>query len=1328
MEKQYIVLQENENVYTTLHFVDAEKIVYKRYKDITPIDKIFLKDEIDFQKNIHHPFFQEILDIKFTKNDAIITKKWFDGIDLLSYLRSHFGEQEKLWSALLHFVRYLAYHDFVHFDLKPEHILINDNDGNVRIKIIDWSQEPGRFTPYWAAPEQFDGISNWKSNLYTIALMFYSLYEPLNRIVSSQKRTTSLKFTTSNKPSFWRMIEHILHPQPKMRPENMDVFLTQLPSTDYKPPFVYPSTVYQNFFDFHGQLRDAFYTNQLPIEFSYYLFRKYVHITPLEIPLWITNQKDSSLDLKMPKVKLRYVPLKEIIENEISEGSTSAMDTLDTSGRKKRSIIFDHNQWIFTEPVKENIESSHKTPQKLIYSLYKKFDKQEYKAGAEIFSYIVDNKEIYSKLDFNNLLWLVKNLRLFLQEKKVEEISTYMLSNFNLNSLQKYEVYQNLLNLYANNKVKSRKIENEIKNLEVRSDSDTFQWIKLRQKVADLYNKKDICKLEKLRLELEGNKEKNYPILADIDNYLIALNIEKGIAKSKRTRNKIFQAMKNLHTYYIREKNPWKQIPLYNRMANLITKQAFPLFTLSLCLSLELNDKVNFYYTIFYLYYFLYNSKSDAKLFKNIFEILKAINREKDLSEYVSIHTKRYLLHYQINEQEEYGSAKKALSSLLESGNKAISYQEVLQYLRINLIDHNQSFEQKYIDYIENNFTEVWTSNSNSLTYHLQYLVLHFPEKFILKFKNILKRAKIDYLNPGKWIAKADFNIQLEYYYQTKNYAKMKEIINQTYWQSLKKFKMAEFFYYKAFVENNKKFKQSYFKKALLLFNKMGLKNRVKEVTIELEKSYTEIEKVSSSIDISLFKDLILKFVQIDNINDLGKEIIKFLKDNFRVDKVIIFLYDKIEDRFVPVDFFSLDIFVEHKAKKYSRSILGKYKNNKDEILILDTLKLSKSRSINALDIKSAACIPLKIKGELIGTLYMDVRRKDYELTQQDLPFLDLFSTLLAVFINLTGSLERWKRQNLIANNEKFYDLVGVSEKSRQLFEEIVMASRNNYPVLITGETGTGKELTARAIYKEGNYKGKFIAVNVASIPEQLFESTLFGYKKGAFTGAIRNNHGLVQQALNGVLFLDEISEISLSTQAKLLRFIEYGEYQPVGGEIFIEKSVRIIASSNRDLEQAIKQKKFREDLFYRLNVNHIKIPALRERKEDIHCLVKHFVLKYYQENALLQNGYFDKNIKITDELIENLMEKSWQGNIRELENYVRNLLIRQKEPYCHDIVLSDKKATKDHFKVSKYNILGLEQLKKEYIGWLDTVFSNKDELQEKLGISRSTYFRLRKS
>ncbi len=1312
MKNKYIVLQENEDVYTTLRFVNAEKIVYKRYKNITPVDKEFLKDEVKFLKNINHPFFQKIIGIEFTKNDAIITKKWFDGIDLLTYLKSHFEEQERLWVALLHFIRYLAYNDFVHFDLKPEHILISRTDDDFQIKIIDWSQEPGRFTPYWAAPEQFDGISDWKSNLYTIALIFYSLYESLNTISSSQKRSTPLKFSSRNRPVFWKMIENILHYQPKMRPDDMDEFISQLPPTDYIPPLVYPSTTYQNFFDFHNQLRDTFYTNQLSIEFSYYLFRKYVHTTPLNMPLWITNQKDSSIELKMPELEIKYVPLKDIIETEINE----------------RNITFEKNRWIFSEPTKKEADFSNKTPEELISALYEEFDKREYKNGAEIFSYIVNNKSIYSKLGFEDLLWLVKNLRLFLQEKKVEEISEYMLSNFALNPLEKYKVYQNLLNLYINNKVKRKKIENEINNLKDLCDKDTLQWINLKQKVIKLYYNKDTDKLEKLRLELERHKKKNYPIIADIDNYLIELYIEKGIdlVKTGQARNKAFQVMKNLHRYYLEQKSPWRQISLYNRMANFIREQTFPLFTLSLYLSLELNDRMNFYYTIFYLYYFLYTYKSDRRLLKNIFEILKSINREKDIPEYVSTNTKKYLLHYQINEQEKYGSTKKYLMSLMQS-SKNISSTEAIQYLRMNFINHSQDFEQKYIDYTENNFITVWKFNSRSLLYHLRYLVLHFPQEYILKFRNILEKAGIDYLKPDSWIAEADFDIQLEYYFQTKNYQKMNEILNQVHWQSLKKFETAEFFYYKSIVEKNKRFKQSYLKKALLLFNKMGLKNRVKEVRIELEKSSTDAEKVTS-IEHSLFKDLLLKFVQIDNINDLGKEIIRFLKDNFKVDKVIIFLYNKIEDRFYPIDFSSLDIFVEHKAKEYSRTILGKYKDIKEDILILDTLKLSKSRSISALDIKSAACIPLKIKGELIGTLYMDVRRRDYELTSQDLPFLNLFSTLLAVFINLTGSLERWKRRNLIADNERFHDLVGVSEKSKQVFEEIVMASRNNYPVLITGETGTGKELVARAIYKERNYKGKFIAINVASIPEHLFESTLFGYKKGAFTGAEKDTLGLVQQAINGVLFLDEISEIPISTQAKLLRFIEYGEYQPVGGEIFIEKSVRIIASSNKNLEKAIKQRKFREDLFYRLNVNHIDIPPLRERKDDIPCLVKHFVQKYYQENISLQKQEkFERIPKISDELVIKLTEKPWTGNARELENYIRNLLIKQKETISSGVALTGKEDIADYFKVSKYSILDLEELRKEYIFWLDSVFSNREELLKKLGISRSTYFRLKK-
>ena len=243
------------------------------------------------------------------------------------------------------------------------------------------------------------------------------------------------------------------------------------------------------------------------------------------------------------------------------------------------------------------------------------------------------------------------------------------------------------------------------------------------------------------------------------------------------------------------------------------------------------------------------------------------------------------------------------------------------------------------------------------------------------------------------------------------------------------------------------------------------------------------------------------------------------------------------------------------------------------------------------------------------------------------------------------------KRENLRLRQEvqerySFSGLIGKSKKMREVYSLIEKVAPSTANVLILGESGTGKELVARAIHYNSQRKGKpFVAVNCGAIPETLMESEFFGHKKGAFTGAVGDRPGLFEQAEGGTLFLDEIGEVSLQLQAKLLRAIQEKEFRRVGGTLDQKADVRLVAASNRDLEEQVKEGSFREDLFYRLNVVQVKMPPLRERGEDIPILVEHFYKKY------VQPPYSDRII--TQGALKLLMSYGFPGNVRELENLV---------------------------------------------------------------------------
>ncbi len=255
---------------------------------------------------------------------------------------------------------------------------------------------------------------------------------------------------------------------------------------------------------------------------------------------------------------------------------------------------------------------------------------------------------------------------------------------------------------------------------------------------------------------------------------------------------------------------------------------------------------------------------------------------------------------------------------------------------------------------------------------------------------------------------------------------------------------------------------------------------------------------------------------------------------------------------------------------------------------------------------------------------------------------------------------KRLQEENLRLKDElkrkfSFENIIGKSKVMQNVFETIKAAAPTRSTILIQGESGTGKELVARAIHQNSDRAAyPFIVVNSGSLPPDLLESHLFGHMKGAFTGAVSQKEGLFEAADKGAIFFDEISSLNLETQAKLLRVMQDREFMRLGGTKTIRVDVRVIAATNSDLEDLIEQKKFREDLFYRLNVIKIELPPLRERKEDITLLVKNFLELYSKENN-------KEIIGVTEDVMEILQDYDWPGNIRELENLIERAVVLTK-------------------------------------------------------------------
>ncbi|MFA5617861.1 MAG: sigma 54-interacting transcriptional regulator, partial [Syntrophorhabdaceae bacterium] len=299
-------------------------------------------------------------------------------------------------------------------------------------------------------------------------------------------------------------------------------------------------------------------------------------------------------------------------------------------------------------------------------------------------------------------------------------------------------------------------------------------------------------------------------------------------------------------------------------------------------------------------------------------------------------------------------------------------------------------------------------------------------------------------------------------------------------------------------------------------------------------------------------------------------------------------------------------------------------------------------------------CVPIMYDNQVVGVLSADKVAREVEDLDKELAMLAAVAQLIAKSVHIRALEEENKRLKRLVGIPRApsLDIIGHSKVMQDVFALVSQVADSRTTVLITGETGTGKELIAQAIHMNSSRrKAPFVQVNCAAIPDTLIESELFGHEKGAFTGALHQRRGRFEEANNGTIFLDEVGELSAAAQMKLLRVLQEKRFQPLGSSRVVTVNVRIIAATNRDLEQDIQAELFRADLYYRLNVFPIYMPPLRERGSDIILLADHFVLKYAKEMG--------KDVKnISSAAIEAFLAHKWPGNVRELENCIERAVL----------------------------------------------------------------------
>ena len=272
-------------------------------------------------------------------------------------------------------------------------------------------------------------------------------------------------------------------------------------------------------------------------------------------------------------------------------------------------------------------------------------------------------------------------------------------------------------------------------------------------------------------------------------------------------------------------------------------------------------------------------------------------------------------------------------------------------------------------------------------------------------------------------------------------------------------------------------------------------------------------------------------------------------------------------------------------------------------------------------------------------------------------------------------------KQNLQERYSKFGNIIGRSQRMRQVFDLIIQAAPSRSTILIAGESGTGKELVARAIHSNSPRATRaFVTVNSGNLPPDLLESNLFGHVKGAFTGAVYPKKGLFEMADRGSIFFDEIGNVPIETQPKLLRVMQEREFMRLGGVENIKVDVRIIAATNVDLRQMMEEQRFREDLYYRLHVITVQLPALRERKDDIPLLVQHFLHKYGTENE-------KPGLELRPDALDLLLEYDWPGNVRELENAIERAVVLSTGPTIGEDLVPDQVRNRPVFKMPQFTL-----------------------------------------
>lgn len=412
---------------------------------------------------------------------------------------------------------------------------------------------------------------------------------------------------------------------------------------------------------------------------------------------------------------------------------------------------------------------------------------------------------------------------------------------------------------------------------------------------------------------------------------------------------------------------------------------------------------------------------------------------------------------------------------------------------------------------------------------------------------------------------------------------------------------------------------------------------------------------------------------------NLVEKALDLVVEAIRAERAVFVRYEDGEKRFSIIAARNIQKESIEDLSAFSSGILQKVIERQKACLYHDVQsdpQISQFESVRIQNIKSVIGVPIFNEGKIWGVILADSRKNRQEFSEENLRFLEFFANMVSLALEKIIYLEHLQKENLALRHElessaPLPEMIGQSPAMKKFASLLRKVAQTEATVLILGESGTGKELAAKAIHSLSKRKDKpYLAQFCGSIPDTLLESELFGYKKGAFTGAVSDKKGLFEVADGGTFFLDEIADISMALQAKLLRVIQNQEIIPLGETRVKKVNVRIIAATNKDLRRLVKEGKFREDLFYRLNVFPIHIPPLRDRLGDIPLLANHFARQFGS-----------KNVHFDPKALQKMERYSWPGNVRQLQNTIqRALILSEGHRIMPEHIILDEEESPEQF------------------------------------------------